>query len=854
MMRATFPSEEKYGPRLNMCLCHCSSEDADHPARALCLQGRNSIGWQSDKGCVYPQELGFAFEGEVELNFIRVLSHERKIASRIEFFVAEATDEEIQRGTVKPYSQSSFRRLGYVCFVSNADNTFGARELKTINIRQKCVYVKLLISRPYHSEYNIFHQVGIAALTSHGTIRRTHQSVPTQGICLVGETVEVPLDEMLPPRSEDFKPLEAVYDNGYEIDNATARRIGELLLLKEKAVAAEDYDLASALKTCLLNLESVGKELYVLEKQKIEAVEKEDYVSAKALKRQIDGLREAAYKIPTTVSGGTGNANESNRIEELLTKQEPTVMRESTSVELPETHLLPSVIDVNTRNSVSFDEIPVEARGFYEIETTENSVDYEARNNSGNRGNFSGEFTSVFTEGKEEWEISINRVILGLSGGEAQASVLQGEALTEAGTCEKVFGTYCCACLFGREGSLREAAIRAIISPDGFAALSTHSSTVMETLFAYMALPSRGLSDSVAGVVLACCEALQTIIKHNIPVVPPVPALIPYLKPLIPKLVLRSGDNNSRVREMAESVLMSFAEVAIELVVSALLIGTGKNKKQPVSARVQISRMNMLSSLIDCYGINGDGAASLEPDTVIPKAVLPCLQHSNGKVREAASRVLAKLLLVAPSRSTSYMKALKPSQKSLVEQQVTALKASAADVNDKDEIGTTTTPFPGKVLDENKTHSVGRSFRFSSGLRGANSAEKTCQFCGEFDENFSKATLDIHLIRACPMLCPCPLCDQVTEIANLQQHLTAECENRRLVRECPVCREAVRVDDIKRHIAAKKCIKAVPTHSVCPLCHARFLAGSAGWVAHLASPPGCPNNPRRHDGSGPIAG
>ncbi|ESL06347.1 hypothetical protein TRSC58_05981 [Trypanosoma rangeli SC58] len=854
MMRAMFSSEEKYGPRLNMCLCHCSSEDADHPARALCLQSRNSIGWQSDKGCVYPQELGFAFEGEVELSFIRVLSHESKIASRIEVFVAETTDEEMQKGTVKPYSLSSFRRLGYVCFVSNAENTFGARELKTINIRQKCVYVKLLISRPYHSEYNIFHQVGIAALTSHGTIRRTHQNVPTQGICLVGETVEVPLDEMLPPRSEDFKPLELAYDNGCEIDSATTRRIGELLLLKEKAVAAEDYDLASALKTCLLNLESIGKKLYVLEKQKTEAVEREDYVSAKALKRQIDSLREAAYKIPTTVSAGTGNANESNRIQESLAKQEPGVMRESTSVELPETHLLPSVIAVNAQTSVLFDEIPVGARGFYAIENTETTMEDEAKNNISNRRNFSDEFPSVFTEGKKEWERSINGVILGLSGSEAYASELQGEALTEAAQCKDVFGTYCCACLFGRKGPLREAAIRAIISPDGFAALSTHSSTIMETLFAYMALPSRGLSDPVTGVVLACCEALQTIIKGNIAGVPSVFALIPYLQPLFPKLVLRSGDNNSRVREMAESVLMSFAEVAIEPVVSALLIGPGKDKKHPVSARVHISRMNMLGSLIDCYGINGEKSVSLEPDTVISKAVLPCLQHSNGEVREAAGRLLAKLLLVAPTRSTSYMKALKPAQKSSVEQQVKVLKASAANVNGKYEIETTTTLHPGKVLDKNGTHSVERGLRCSSGVRSANSAGKTCQFCGGFDENFSGSTLDIHLVRACPMLCPCPLCDQVTEIANLQQHLTTECENRRLVRECPVCREAVRVEDIKKHIAAKRCIKAVPTHSVCPLCHARFLAGSAGWVAHLASPPGCPNNPRRYDGSGTLAG
>ncbi|RNF26473.1 uncharacterized protein Tco025E_01220 [Trypanosoma conorhini] len=855
MMGTMFPSEEKYGPRLSMCLCHCSSEDADRPARALRLHTRSAIGWQSDKGCVYPQELGFAFEGEVELNFIRVLSHESKIASRIEVFVAEPTEKEIQTGIVKSYRLSDFRRLGYVCFASNADNVFGARELKTINIRQRCVYVKLLISRPYHSEYNLFHQVGIVALTSHGTILRTYQAPPTQGICLVGETVEVPLDEMLPPRLEDSGTPQAADDNGRQIDRATTRRIGEIVLLKEKAVAAEDYDLASALKTCLLNLEGVGKEIYALERQKADAVEKEDYVTAKMLKRQIDSLREAAYKIPTTVPEVVESGKESKRLEEPLTKKEPVVTRDSTPVELQERYLMPSVIPVNAPPSASFDEMPVGGRGFYAIGNVENPMEGGAGNSGISVGReVSSQLASALTRGKEEWEESINHVILGLSGGEAEASILQGDALAEATDSEKVFGTYCCACLFGKKGPLREAAIRAIISPRGFAALSTHSHTVIETLLCYMALPSRGLSDSVPGVVLACCEALQTIIKGNTEGMPPVSDLISYVKPLFPELVLRSGDNNNRIREMAEAVLVSLAEVALEPVVSALVIDLGKNKKRPTSAKAQISRMDMLNSLLDRYGINGDKSVSLEPGTVITKAVLPCLQHSSGGVREAASRLFAKLLLLSPTSSSSYMEALKPAQKSLVEQQLAALNASATGMEGKHETRPTSALHPSGVLDEGEAHLIERGPRPNSGVRSAYRAAKTCQFCGEFDASFSEAALDIHFIRACPMLCPCPLCDQVTEIATLQQHLTTECENRQLVRECPICREAVRVEDIKKHIEAKRCIKAVPTHSVCPLCHARFLAGSAGWVAHLASPPGCPNNPRKYDGSGPIAG
>ncbi|KAF5223673.1 centrosomal protein of 104 kDa [Trypanosoma cruzi] len=848
MLGTLFSSEEKYGPRLTMSLCHCSSEDGDHPARALRHQVQNSTGWQSDKGCVYPQELGFAFEGEVELHFIRVLSHERKIASRIEVFIAEATKEEIENGTIKPYHSSNFRRLGYVCFVTTADNAFGARELKTINIRQKCVYVKLLISRPYSSDYNLFHQVGIVALTSHGTIRRTYQGAPTRRICLIGETVEVPLDEMLPPRLGNPQSVQPQDDIGLEIDQVTARRIAEIVLLKERAVAAEDYDLANALKSCLLSLERVGKKLYYLEKEKATAVKEEDYASAKNLKRQIDNLREEAYRIPTSVPEKAESCKDSNRLYEPSSGKEPPLTSELMTAELRGGEQMPSV-HAATPLPALLDESPVGGRDLYMIKNSDNPMRFGKQGNLS--ANVDGNLISEFAEGKEEWERSINRVIRELSSTQDQASVLQGEALTEARNSENVFGAYCCACLFGKKGLLREAAIRAIISPVGFAALCTHSHTVIEALLSYMALPSRGLCDPVAGVVFACCEALQAIIKDNIPDLPPVSALISHIQRLLPALVIRLGDNNSRIREMAESVLMSFSDLALEPVVSSLLVDPGKDKKRPVSPKVHVARMNMLSSLFDRYGINGDESVSLEVGNVLSTAVLNCLQHSNGEVREAASRLFAKALVIAPTRSACYMEALKPAQQNLVEQQMETLKATAQRVMTQDELVYSATLNSSAVLDENEMRPAGRNCQSNSEGRSAHIAARKCQFCGQFDENFSEAALDIHFIRACPMLCPCPLCDQVTEIATLQQHLTTECENRHLVRECPICREAVRVEDINKHVALNKCIKAVPTHSVCPLCHARFETGLAGWVAHLASPPGCPNNPRKYDGSGP---
>ena len=43
--------------------------------------------------------------------------------------------------------------------------------------------------------------------------------------------------------------------------------------------------------------------------------------------------------------------------------------------------------------------------------------------------------------------------------------------------------------------------------------------------------------------------------------------------------------------------------------------------------------------------------------------------------------------------------------------------------------------------------------------------DKTCIFCGEFNENFDGAGLDVHYWKHCPMLKRCEKCKMVVEIS-----------------------------------------------------------------------------------------
>lgn len=125
---------------------------------------------------------------------------------------------------------------------------------------------------------------------------------------------------------------------------------------------------------------------------------------------------------------------------------------------------------------------------------------------------------------------------------------------------------------------------------------------------------------------------------------------------------------------------------------------------------------------------------------------------------------------------------------------------------------------------------------------------QTCQFCGKYDSRYTDATLDAHYARTCPMLCPCPLCGQITEIPTLQQHLVAECNRATAVRQCPTCREAVPVTEFDSHVASGTCIPYSTSYNVCPLCHVKLAPSDAAWDDHLLKAPGCVNNPRRYDG------
>lgn len=139
---------------------HSSSEDNGYPSSELNAHNPSTRGWQSVKFCQFPQELGFQLsKGPSQLSQVQILSHQSKIATKVEIFL----------GSGKDYHSATFKRLGYLSLDSNERSSYQARELKTVYIDQTGEFIKLLIHKNYVNKQNMFSQVGIVALNLLGS-------------------------------------------------------------------------------------------------------------------------------------------------------------------------------------------------------------------------------------------------------------------------------------------------------------------------------------------------------------------------------------------------------------------------------------------------------------------------------------------------------------------------------------------------------------------------------------------------------------------------------------------------------------------------------------------------------------
>ena len=261
-----------------------TSESDDHPVRELQSFHAQSRGWQSSRWCDYPQELVLQFPGKVTLQQVQVLSHQFKIASRVELFMGA-----VPPGVPAPVSGAAgvkFTRLGHFSLDSNERSGYQARELKTVYVPRATegTYLKLVLHKCHINEHNLYNQLGLLAVRAIGSGPGAAGASPVDPLALQASSQ--------PP--EEPRPDEP---RGASMDPAVVAMVRELEEQKKAAVGGEDYDEAKRLKVRMDELKRLGVQLAEMERKKVSAVANEDYDTAKDIKDQLNELR-LAHGVP----------------------------------------------------------------------------------------------------------------------------------------------------------------------------------------------------------------------------------------------------------------------------------------------------------------------------------------------------------------------------------------------------------------------------------------------------------------------------------------------------------------------------------------------------------------------------
>lgn len=308
--------------RLKYKIVKCTSEDPEYPASELLAHSSQTKGWQTARFCDFPQEIGLQFETPVHLRQVQFLSHQSKIATKVELFTALPSEGQNCR-----YEAATFKRLGYLSLDSNERSQFQARELKSVYVDVSAQFLRIVLHKCHVNRYNIVNQVGLIALHCSGEVLGPDLAVgppppnPALARSNAADNAQAPAPGQRsaaapaapsaaradaapspPPQqsaaaaanaSEQAQDAAQAAADEMRYDERTLERIRALTTAKQRAVEAEDYEEAKRCKEMLTRLRQTGQLLRELEERKRAAVQNEDYDAAKALKVEIDKLRSS---------------------------------------------------------------------------------------------------------------------------------------------------------------------------------------------------------------------------------------------------------------------------------------------------------------------------------------------------------------------------------------------------------------------------------------------------------------------------------------------------------------------------------------------------------------------------------
>ncbi|KAJ1569417.1 hypothetical protein HK096_003182 [Nowakowskiella sp. JEL0078] len=227
------------------------------------------------------------------------------------------TEDSVDRSYVE------FTRLGFVTLNDNQNTGYKARELKSVHVDAEGTYLRILVHKCHLNAINLYNQVGIVAINILGEIRDSsyfirqfgETSDPLGRIQFGLDPLQLDPEYPLPPvipshdnthasyfglldkvalEKQSRDSIEELSFNVYH-DKEISILIAAVLKSKEDAIEKEKYILAKALKLFYEQCKKAGAEIARLDVAKHRAIEIEDFDSAEAIKHDMELLRAALH-------------------------------------------------------------------------------------------------------------------------------------------------------------------------------------------------------------------------------------------------------------------------------------------------------------------------------------------------------------------------------------------------------------------------------------------------------------------------------------------------------------------------------------------------------------------------------
>ncbi|KAL1526684.1 hypothetical protein AB1Y20_015386 [Prymnesium parvum] len=765
-----------------------SSEDEAHPARELQRYSADSRGWQSTRWCEFPQELVLQFQGRVMLQQVQVLSHQFKIASRVELFMGS-----LPPGTPPPVTGcagANFSRLGHFSLDSNERSKFQARELKTVYVPQATegLYLRLVLHKCHVNEYNLYSQIGVLAVRAIGS-----------GPGAMSAQHAEQRDSM-PALSA---PPAYFSSDALALDPATAAMVAELQRKKDAAVRAEDYDEAKLLKDKIAVLQKAGAQIAELERRKQDAVAREDYDLAKRLKQQLSTLREEAGLPPAAANAQLSPAPPPHdylggAAEELRDVAEIDMLRRQEERSREEAH---ARIEAMAQQLVQPAAAPPPAAPTRRQSTpAASSPHHSARDDSpppdeaaAPRHEAAAPRHEAAAPRHEAMAVEAparaaraktqrahdERPVAALAQAlpeqprdeEGEPSLPEAEPLSpqdakDAAIIVEVYGEEVARKLYSKSWNLRQAAAAQMSG-----ALASLAADARALAQATCKAVGRCAHDKMVQVFLAGMQLFDSLLRD-----PRAAALSPSdwsgmvmgNAAIVDTFRAKLADGNARVRDAVEAAFLQMARlqsIGPQQMAAALLVPI--DPKKSGDTRLWLGRLGVVQQLFSEFGerhlLNHiDGAMAM---------VKKALESSSGVVRSKAMELALELYHVVGDlqQMTSYLTDLK--HPAIRDSLMAAFEAASVPQE-----AVKAPPLPrggvGTPL------AAGRAATQAAAGRAEypHADEQTCQFCGRHDPDFDDEKMDLHYWKECPMLMPCEQCGQVVEVASLAEHLVGECD------------------------------------------------------------------------------